>query len=59
MCDTRQGLHMGGCGMVVVASAGVTHSKKPHARSKPLESGAGAGDSPVDDSVRLCSAFPK
>lgn len=25
----------------------------------PLESGAGAGDSPVDDSVRLCSAFPK
>lgn len=25
----------------------------------PLESGAVAGDSPVDDSVRLCSAFPK
>lgn len=26
---------------------------------RPLESGAVAGDSPVDDSVRLCSAFPK
>ena len=25
----------------------------------PLESGAVAGDSPVDDSDRLCSAFPK
>lgn len=25
----------------------------------PLESGAVAGDSPVDDRVWLCSAFPK
>ena len=58
-CDSRQALRCGGCGSVVSASAGVEHSQKPHLRSKQLESCAGAGDSPVDDKVRLCSAFPK
>ncbi len=53
-----------GCGAGVVgsvlASAAIgARSKKSSLRSKPLESGAGAGDSPVDVRVRLCGSPPK
>ena len=58
MCDTRQGLHLGGCGSIHVHLPVGETVRKCVGNSSPLESGAVEGDSPVSVSACLSSDFP-